>query len=191
MTRCSFGAKHTVAPLYAIEIDFKNTLLAQQLFHEQGDNHFLGFAHQRTFAGQKQIFCQLLADGRTADDFDRAGFTAIFGFRRPLCSAFFGLAVFRPGFFQCGPVDAVVAGKTVVLGGDHRTLERLAQLRIRLPALTPAHSALLLQLAPDLRALKTGGLRIHPDHGCNAQRKIQLQTQQRQAQHPEQSQQGH
>jgi hypothetical protein len=69
-------------------------LLTQQLFHEQGNDHFLGFAHQRAFAGQKQIFRQLLADGRAADDFGRAGFTAIFGFGRPLCSPFFGLVVF-------------------------------------------------------------------------------------------------
>jgi len=66
---CGFSAKHAFAPLYVVEINFKNAFFVEQHFQQIGQYKFLGFAPEVALTREKKIFGELLCDGRGTDKF--------------------------------------------------------------------------------------------------------------------------
>ena len=168
-------AEDAVAPFDVVEIDLQNPLLAEELLQQHRQQQFLALARQVALAREKQVLGELLRDRRAAADLDRAQL-GVGIFFESLGREFFGLGIALPGLVDGVPIDPVVVDEAVVFRGDDGTLERVGDLGIRYPLLTPVQLAIVGgELLPELRALEGGGLGIDHHHQRDAQHKKQLQ----------------
>ena len=115
MARRSLGTEYAHAPFGDIQINLQDALLVKNRLKHQRDNRLLCLADIAALPGQKQVFRQLLCDGRATG---------------------YGLAfflVFFNGTLDALPVEALVIDKLHVFGSNNRPFEVSRNFRVGNP----------------------------------------------------------
>ena len=99
-----FRSEDTGAPFDDVEIEFQNSLLGEDQFHDGDEGGFDTFANPGGTGGEEEILHQLLGDGGGS-------------------AAASGLFALVDGVFNFHPIEAVVLVEAGVFGGDEGVLQ--------------------------------------------------------------------